>query len=115
MTTYKPGDCVLIPFPFTDLSSVKQRPGVILSSERFNAKGVDLIVAAVTSQIPPTIDEDDILLNGTEIISAGLPKISLVKTGKIVTIDQRLIRRRLGTLTPNTLQVIREAIRRIIS
>ncbi|MCL2158162.1 MAG: type II toxin-antitoxin system PemK/MazF family toxin [Oscillospiraceae bacterium] len=48
---YKQGDIVLIPIPFTDLSSAKKRPVLILSSDHYNNDTSDLIVAAITSNI----------------------------------------------------------------
>jgi mRNA interferase MazF len=51
-TSFKQGDVVLVPFPFTDLSAIKQRPGLVISPERLNDTRPDLVVAAITSQIP---------------------------------------------------------------
>jgi mRNA interferase MazF len=45
------GDVVLVPFPFTDQSTTKQRPGVIVSSAAYHAARRDLILMAVTSQL----------------------------------------------------------------
>src|SRR3989344_3674001 len=45
------GDVVLLPFPFTDFSTAKQRPALIISSNRWNSSGDDVIVAAITSKI----------------------------------------------------------------
>lgn len=93
MTTYNQGDVILIPFPFTDFSTLKQRPAVIFSSSSFNDSHPDVIVMAITSQIPQDIPEEDYLLNNEENLSAGLPKPSLIKTTKIVTINKILIRK----------------------
>jgi mRNA interferase MazF len=98
MTDYNPGDVVLIPFPFTDLSTVKQRPAVILSSTVFNQRRQDVILVAITSHVPEVLMSDEYLLDDSEQREAGLPKPSIVKVGKIVTLDQRLIRKQLGRM-----------------
>jgi len=46
---YKQGDIVLIPIPFTDLTSQKRRPVIVISNNRYNQKTGDIIVAAMTS------------------------------------------------------------------
>ncbi len=51
-TSFSQGDVVLVPFPFTDLSAIKQRPALVLSPDRSNKVRPDLVVAAITSQIP---------------------------------------------------------------
>lgn len=69
---------VLAPFPFTDLSAVKQRTALILSPKRLNNVGTDLMVAAISSQIPNAIGEDEILLSEADQRTAGLPKASII-------------------------------------
>ncbi len=49
MTSYERGDVVLLLFPFTDLSAAKRRPAVVLSTNDYNARRPDLIVAPITS------------------------------------------------------------------
>ena len=51
MTSYKFGDPVLVPFPFTDQTTTKKRPAVVVSSEAYQKHRPDLILMAVTSQI----------------------------------------------------------------
>lgn len=41
MTIYEFGDVVLVPFPFTDHSTTKKRPAVVVSSSQYNYKGND--------------------------------------------------------------------------
>jgi mRNA interferase MazF len=51
MTTYKFGDIILVPFPFTDQTSTKKRPAVVISSEEYNSSRADLIIMAITSRL----------------------------------------------------------------
>lgn len=98
---------MLVPFPFTDLSAVKQRPALVVSPNRLNKVRPDLVVAAITSQIPHSLsDDDEVRLSDTDLGAGGLPKPSIVKLGKIFTIHRGLIRRRLGQITPQTLESI---------
>ncbi|NEP30889.1 MAG: hypothetical protein F6K38_05180 [Moorea sp. SIO3B2] len=36
MTTYNFGDIILVPFPFTDQTTIKKRPTVIISSNTYS-------------------------------------------------------------------------------
>lgn len=96
MTTFESGQVVLFPFPFTDLTTVRQRPALVISARSFNLSHQDVIVVALTSQHPFDLQADEQALTATDQASAGLPKPSEVKTGKLVSIDQRLIRKTLG-------------------
>jgi len=49
-TTFRFGDVVLVPFPFTDQRASKKRPAVIVSSDSYNRSRPDLILMAITSQ-----------------------------------------------------------------
>lgn len=48
---YQFGDVVLVPFPFTDQSTTKQRPAVVVSSAAYNRIRRDVILMAITSQV----------------------------------------------------------------
>ncbi|MBI5574200.1 MAG: type II toxin-antitoxin system PemK/MazF family toxin [Elusimicrobia bacterium] len=113
MTLFNLGDVVLIGFPFTDLSGSKQRPALVISSKWYNENKIDIILAAITSQIPAKPDEDEYLLSHKEQNLAGLLKQSIVKVGKIITLDQRLIRKKLGHLQDETLFHIKNILLKI--
>ena len=49
-TRYRRGDIVLVPFPFTDLSSTKKRPALVVSPDKFNEHAQDVVLVAITSQ-----------------------------------------------------------------
>jgi len=106
MINYEPGEVITIPFPFTDLTTAKKRPALIISSRAFNQTHDDLILVAITSQKPFEVKSDEYLLPTTEQQSAGLPKLSKIRCGKIVTIHQRLVRKRLGQISTTALNEI---------
>jgi len=114
MTTYKQGRVVLIPFPFTDLTTAKQRPSLIISSDKFNNTASDLILLAITSHIPPKLSEFEFRLSETDQKSCGLPKASVVKLGKVASIEQILIRKVLGEMPRETLSQIHSKFIKII-
>ena len=109
MTTYKPGDILLVPFPFTDQTTTKQRPAVVLSSASYNQSHPDLILAPITSKIVRTTDE--VLVSDWQL--AGLLKASAVKP-ILASFETSLVRRQLGALSQSDLQAVRELFRRIL-
>lgn len=114
-TSYRRGEVVLVPFPFTDLSSAKQRPALVVSPDRWNAAQSDVLLVAVTSQIPSPLPEGAILLSPDDLRSGGLPRASLVRPTKLITIHQGLIRRSLGRVTEPTMQIILGSLRQFLS
>ena len=95
-TAYRQGDIVLVSFPFTDLTSSKRRPALIISPDSFNAAGQDLVLAAITSHI--TDDPNAIQLSGAYFAQGELPKKSIVKTTKLFTMHASLVVKKVCTL-----------------
>jgi len=110
---YKQGDIVLIPIPFTDLSSSKKRPVLILSSDHYNDSTDDLIVAAITSNI----DEKpyNITITNSDLTSGNLLHTSCIKTDKLYTLAQSIVIKKFGTLKQDFLVTVIEKIYDIIT
>jgi len=108
MTRYDPGDIVLMRFPFSDLSTSKQRPALVLSSRRFAARQGDVVVLAMTSQ-PST----EAKLRLAQWRSSGLPKPTCLKP-VIGTLAATLVLRRLGKLHPDDHPCVGHALRLLI-
>jgi mRNA interferase MazF len=53
--TFELGNIVLVPFSFTDQTTSKKRPAVIVSSSDYQPHLSELIVIAVTSQLRPSL------------------------------------------------------------
>ena len=43
------GDIVLVPVPFTDLSSARRRPVIVISNDQYDQTTNDIVVVAMTS------------------------------------------------------------------
>ncbi|MEM8779090.1 MAG: type II toxin-antitoxin system PemK/MazF family toxin [Cyanobacteria bacterium P01_G01_bin.49] len=95
MTTYNFGDILLVRFPFTDQSSTKKRPAVVISSNRYHQEKSDLIIMAITSQISSSSQWGEVLI--TNFSACGLIKPSAIKP-VITTLQKNLVIRKLGTL-----------------
>ncbi|MCU0789387.1 MAG: type II toxin-antitoxin system PemK/MazF family toxin [Verrucomicrobia bacterium] len=104
------GDVVLVPFPFTDLTAVKQRPAVVVSSSAANRVRPDVIVIAITSQIPQNLTTDEWPIPPPELAVWGLPKPSVVKPAKLFTIHQGLIKKSIGAVPASTMVGLLERI-----
>jgi mRNA interferase MazF len=104
---YQFGDVVLVPFPFTDQSTTKQRPGVVVSSAAYQRERRDVILMAVTSQVRGSGAFGELFVQDWQ--AARLIKPSAIKP-VIATFEQALILRTLGRLSPRDQQSLRETL-----
>jgi len=91
-------DVVTTIFPFTDLSGVKRCPDLIVG---LNTYGPDFLLAFISSRIysNPAATDLQILSNHPDFPTTGLKVDSTIRLDKIVTLNQSLIRRRIGQLS----------------
>ena len=96
-------DVILVKYPFTDLSSIKIRPAIIISESH---PSEDYFIVPLTSRI-------DNLLAGEFILedwkSAGLNVKSAVKRG-IFTISKGLIIKKIGNLSSKEKEKLRQSL-----
>jgi len=86
---YKKGDIVIIGFPFSDLSSTKKRPALIISNDTVNNTG-DYLMVQITSKIYK--DNLTLLIKKTDFVnSKELPLQSCIRLHKIFLLNERLI------------------------
>ncbi len=106
-TQLSPGDLVLVPFPFTDLSSSKTRPAVVFSSDEYNGASKDVLVFGVTSNL--TNAAFSVLIREQDMAEGRLLAPSRVKVDRVATLETRIIRRRVARLDSVTFgRVLRE-------
>ncbi|HEU4600294.1 MAG TPA: type II toxin-antitoxin system PemK/MazF family toxin [Solirubrobacterales bacterium] len=84
MPTFKPGDLIKVPFPYTDRPVRQRRPAFVLATADLQADHGMLWVLMVTSADNKRWPSDVVIADHA---GAGLPAPSVVRTAKIATIE----------------------------
>ncbi|RLF67656.1 MAG: type II toxin-antitoxin system PemK/MazF family toxin [Thermoplasmata archaeon] len=92
MARFVKGDVVVIPFPFSDLTSAKRRPALVVAE----LEGDDLILCQITSQ--RVKDKYAISIENDDFETGSLRRRSNVRPNRIFTADRHIILRRVGHL-----------------
>lgn len=108
------GAIVLVPFPFTDLSSIKVRPALVISSN--NSGKADVIVAFVSSVVKKSKPEEDVLLIATDkdFFTTGLKMTSVIRCRKIATLDRSIVLGELGHLSSQQMKQVDAILKKIL-
>lgn len=96
------GDIILIPFPFTDLKGSKNRLALILI-----AGNLDITVSFISTKLHWQ-EAADLLLHPNSV--NGLKKPSLIRIGKMATIDKSLVIGKLGNLNFKEIGVLHKKL-----
>lgn len=86
MPTFRPGDLVKVPFPYTDRATRQRRPALVAASgDLADRHGLLWVVMVTSAENRPWPDDVEI----ADYQLAGLPAASLIRCAKIATIDAR--------------------------
>ena len=107
-TMPKQGDILLIPIPFTDLSSQKRRPVIVISNDQYNRKTSDIVVVAMTSN--PQVTEYSLSISSSDLVEGALNRPGKIRVDKIYTLSQTIVARTFGQVDDKTLSRIRRRL-----
>lgn len=111
--TYDKYEIVKIPFPFSDTNQVKLRPALVISSKKhFNGK-IGMSVMAMITSVKPRRDLWPSDVEIEDLPSSGLPVPSIVRF-KLFTLDHRLIKGKLGTLSNVDIQSVQKMLNKVL-
>ena len=105
MPAFKPGDLVLILFPFTDMAGARRRPALIL----LDSGDDDVLVARVTAQPRQTAFDCEL----AAWAEAGLKAPSVARLHKLAALKKQLVDRTLGRLSAADWELICRTFERI--
>ncbi len=99
------GSVVVVRFPFSDLSSAKRRPALVLAA----LERGDFILCQITSN--PFSDPRAVRLGEEDFEVGGLPRVSFVRPGKIFTANAEIVEGSVGRVGNGfRRRVVREVI-----
>lgn len=107
MTTYRRGDIVLVPFPFSDLSQAKRRPALVISTDAFNKAAREIVIAQITSRTRARALPGDYLVSRWK--EAGLIAPSLVRA-RVTTLQNTLPARTLGRMPDDEMSAVSRSL-----
>ncbi|MFH0991869.1 MAG: type II toxin-antitoxin system PemK/MazF family toxin [bacterium] len=109
MVRFVKGDGVTLPFPFSDLSTVKRRPALVIS----DPLGEDVILCQITAS---RSDIYSVELKRIDFAIGSLTQDpSYARPNKLFTAESRIIEKKIGTIIPGKYREVVEIIVTIIS
>lgn len=106
MEGFVKGDVIVLEFPFSDLTSYKRRPALIIKIP----SGDDIIICQITAESQKK--DVEIPIKNNEFAKGGLKKDSYVRIDKITTIKRTRTKYKIGSLKP---EKFKEIIDRVVS
>jgi mRNA interferase MazF len=110
---FQPGEIVHAAFPFTDLTSTKRRPCLVLARCDWPE---DFLVAFITSASDAPISPNAVAVDPShrEWRKTGLKKPSLIRADKLTTLHESVISGVIGVLPAEVMNTVREKLRALL-
>lgn len=105
---FEQGEIVFVPFPFTNLTSSKKRPVLILSKTDYNIKSSDFVCCGITSNIRSV--DHSVLIQGKDLSTGFLPKPSRIKINTIFTLEKSVVIRSFGKVRENIMKKVKKEV-----
>jgi len=110
MASFKQGDVIKVPFPYTDRSTRQSRPALVVSTAGIEDAHALLWVVMITSAENRAWPDD---VPVTSLAAAGLPVPSVIRTAKIATIEASDAAK-LGKVSPALFKQVAARLRRVL-
>jgi mRNA interferase MazF len=109
---YEQGDIVVVPFPFSDLKGIKQRPVLILSKNSDNNISDDVITCGITSHLKDV--KYSVLIDNNELEKGEIPKKSRIKVDKLFTLDKKIIKKNVARVNNDIFEEVKKEFNNLI-
>ena len=98
--TFKPGDIVGLPYPFSDLTSRKKRPVLILTRTDYRGDFMGLAITSVLTE------DNSVRIENSDLKDGFMPKKSWIRYDKIFTLSTSTVVRRYGSIKEDVFSAV---------
>jgi mRNA interferase MazF len=107
MAGFVKGDVVVLPFPFSDLSTSKKRPALIVA----NLEGDDFILAQITSA--KKFDRYSVKLNKIDFKYGSFSVESFIRPNKLFTADKSIFLYKKSSINKSQIKQVESSLLKI--
>ncbi len=101
-----------MPFTFSDLTNIKQRPVLVISKNKDNTESDDIITCSITSNLKKA--KYSVLINNRNLENGDIPKESRIKIDKLFTLDKDIIKKRIAKINQETFNKVKSEFIKLI-
>ncbi len=105
MQTFRPGEVILLDYPYSNFEETKRRPALVL----LDSRDEDIVIARITSR--PYSESFDVQVHDWK--QAGLMVPSVVRVNKILTVAKHLVEQQIGKLSDADWSKTTQALQRL--
>ncbi len=104
------GEVVVIKYPFSELSQTKLRPALLLG--KLPGEHDDWLVCMISSRVRQQIDGFDEVIeeDDADFGSSGLKTANVIRIGRLLVVEGKLLPGALGTVSTERLQRVRSRL-----
>ena len=103
---FNQGDIAIVPFPFSNLTGIRQRPVLVLSKSSYLKECDDIITCGITSNLKDS--KYSVLIDNSDLIEGSIPVKSRIKVDKLFTLEQSIIIKKIGRINKETFNKVRK-------
>lgn len=100
---YLQKEIILFPCPYSDFSSTKVRPAIIVSNNKYNKNQLDIVVMPITTKRK---ENYSVPLTQKDLLQGEIAHESEIRADKIITISKSIIITQIGITNEEILEQI---------
>jgi mRNA interferase MazF len=103
---FEQGEILIVPFPFSNLEGIKQRPVLVISNSKYNKNSEDIITCGITSNLK---DSDcSVLIDNENLLKGKIPIASKIKVDKLFTLNKSIIIKKIARINDDSLKKVKK-------